>query len=58
MKLILEHAMAENINVNNSWAIMQPLLVPFGTDNGSDVSPDIALEHPSLCGLNTYCVDK
>ena len=31
-------SMAENTNVNNSGAITQPCLVPFVTENGSDVS--------------------
>ena len=32
-------SMAENTNVNNSGAITQPCLVPFVTENGSDVCP-------------------
>ena len=32
-------SMAENANVNNSGAITQPCLVPYVTENGSDVCP-------------------
>ena len=32
-------SMAENTSVNNSGAITQPCLVPFVTENGSDVCP-------------------
>ncbi len=32
-------SMVENTSVNNSGAITQPCLVPFVTDNGSDVCP-------------------
>ena len=32
-------SMAENTSVNNSGAITHPCLVPFVTENGSDVCP-------------------